>query len=356
MFGCADFLKELNNAGSSLETQEGEVITESGLATVNIKIDNNEDAFMVTADGDHLVAVEQIMDPSGDVIFSWEDWYSVGTNLTSSIWPTSSEMVLNWPIRAEEGDIYKGSWKVVLSAVNGSGVYQSGSKIKVTVQTKNDRDFDSGVVNIRLVYADGVDDVEGVEEAMSAGIERWREIWAPIGLEPNVRTESSNFDPDLPYPGNGSEEIYDLVMDSYEDEITMIVGETILGGTDYLGVAGGIPGSLTANTRSAVVISWLASSGLDGSFNDMEISILGETMAHEIGHYMGLFHPVEQARWDAWDACDDTPNCTSESTCTDQLGDNLMFPKPVCSITECIEQDHISNVQAEILHRYTGAL
>jgi len=355
--GCEDLLKD---PGSSLKTEEGVVVTEAGVATVTVQVDEGEGSFMLTADGQHLVALEQITNPIGEVAFHWNDWYELPTNLTSAIWPNASEMVLNWPIRAEDGSLYPGDWQVVLSASktgdDGRNYYQSGSEIRVVVQTKNDDDFDYGVVNVRLVYAQGVDDNEAVTTAMNAGIERWREIWAPLGLEPNVRVESSDFDPDLPYPGDGSEEIYDLVLDSEEQEITMIVGETILGGTDYLGVAGGIPGTLTANTRSAVVLSWLASAGIDGNFDAVDITILGETMAHEIGHYMGLFHPVEQAGWNTWDACDDTPNCDNESRCTDQLGDNLMFPSPVCTISGCIEQDQLSDVQAEILHRYTGAL
>ena len=118
---------------------------------------------------------------------------------------------------------------VVLSAVNSSGRYQSGSKIKLTVQTKDDNDFLNGTVNVRLVYAEGVGEIAAVRDAMEAGIERWKDIWAPYGLTPVVTTETSDFDPNLPYPGEGSEDIYDLVMDSYEDELTMIVGETIRG-------------------------------------------------------------------------------------------------------------------------------
>lgn len=353
---ACDLLKEIgDDSSSTLLTEEGEVVTEDGVATVEVKIDSVETAFMITADGEHFVSVDEIINPSGETVLHWSDWTSTNLNLTSAIYPSATEMVLNWPVRAEDGRVSKGTWKVILSAVNAEGRYQSGSKIKLTVQTKDDADFKNATVNVRLVYADGVGEMAEVREAMEAGIERWREIWAPYGLTPVVRTESSSFDPDLPYPGEGSEEIYDLVMDSYEDELTMIVGETIRGGTDYLGVAGGIPGTLTANTRSAVVVSWLAGAGVDGTFQDTDITILGETMAHEVGHYMGLFHPVEQS-WDSWDACDDTPDCSSEAGCTEKLGDNLMFPTPVCDFDGCIEQDQLSGVQEEILHRYTGAL
>ena len=57
-----------------------------------------------------------------------------------------------------------------------------------------------------------------------------------------------------------------------------------------------------------------------------------------------------------WDACDDTPNCASATECEGVLGNNLMYPAPVCDFTSCIEQDQLSDVQVEILQRYTGAL
>lgn len=351
--GCENLLK--GDSGLGLATSEGCVTTESGRASIAIDINDFESSFLLTADGEHLVAVDEIRDAAGSRVFHWEDWYSLKTYLTSAIWPNAQEMVLNWPIRAEEGSLSTGTWTAVLSAVNGSGQYQSGSEICYTVQSKEDDDLEWGDVNVRLVYAEGVGDLDHVQEAVNAAIDRWADIWAPMGLAPIVTTERSDFSSDLPYAGDGSEDIYDLTLDSYEDEITMIVGETIDGSLSYLGVAGSIPGTLTANTRSAVVMSWLAGAGADGVFSDIDISILGETMAHEVGHYMGLFHPVEQT-WSSWDACDDTPNCTSASSCESQLGDNLMFPTPICDFSSCIEQGQISDIQAEILHRYTGAL
>ena len=350
--GCEDLLGKDPSLGYS----DGEIVTEAGVAELKIKVKAGQTSFLLTADGEDYVAVDEIRDPDGNQVFYWDDWYSEPYSLTSAVWPLDNEMVLNWPIRGEEANLFAGTWKVTLAAIKGStGAYQSGSKITYTVQTKDDPSFVAADVNVRLVYADGVDDMAEVTAAVDSAIERWIEIWEPMGLYPNVRITSSDIDSDLPYAGNGSETIYEATLDSYEDEITMLVGATIDGGRDYLGVAGSIPGTLTANTRSAVVISWLASAGVDAVFSELDIDIMGETMAHEIGHYMGLFHPVEQD-WARWDACSDTPNCTTSSTCEDQLGSNLMFPAPVCSMTSCLEQGDLSEIQSEILQRYTGAL
>ena len=350
--GCEEYLDKDPSLGYS----DGEAVTSAGVADIRVSIAGSETAFLLTADGDHYVAVDQIKDPDGRVVFHWEDWYSASTSLTSAVWPLDNEMVLNWPIRGEEDDLYAGDWTVTLAAIEaGSGAYQNGSAIDFTVQTKDDPSFADGIVNVRLVYTEGVDELTEVTAAVDAAIERWTEIWAPMGLTPVVRQTTSTLDGDLPYAGDGSESIYEATLDSFEDEITLLFGETIDGSSDYLGVAGSIPGTLTANTRSAVVMGWIANAGADGSFSALDISIMGETMAHEVGHFMGLFHPVEQT-FDRWDACDDTPNCASATECEGVLGNNLMYPAPVCDFTSCIEQDQLSDVQVEILQRYTGAL
>lgn len=65
------------------------------------------------------------------------------------------------------------------------------------------------------------------------------------------------------------------------------------GGFRALGIAGGIPGpaNLHGSRHSGVVSSW---AGLGtGSTGDR---VLGQILAHEIGHYLGLFHVTEQAR------------------------------------------------------------
>lgn len=350
--GCEDLMDKDPRLGYT----DGEAVTSAGVADIKVNVRGSETAFLFTADGDHYVAVDQIRDPDGRTVFHWDDWYSASTSLTSAVWPLDNEMVLNWPIRGEEDDLYAGDWTITLAAIEpGTGAYKNGSTINYTVQTKADPSFNTGTVSVRLVYTEGVDELPEVTAAVDAAIERWTEIWAPMGLTPVVRQTTSSLDGDLPYAGDGSESIYEATLDSYEDEITLLFGETIDGSNDYLGVAGSIPGTLTANTRSAVVMGWLANAGADGSFSDLDISIMGETMAHEVGHFMGLFHPVEQT-YDRWDACDDTPNCNSSSTCESQLGSNLMYPSPVCDFTTCLEQDQLSDVQIEILQRYTGAL
>ena len=103
-------------------------------------------------------------------------------------------------------------------------------------------------------------------------------------------------------------------------------------------------------------MSWVAHAGSNGTFSESEILLMGETMAHEMGHYIGLFHPVEDG-WVYFDALEDTVTCNSWEQCDNRLGDNLMYPYPVCtgfSFDSCGRQDVLTAEQAGVQNRYLG--
>ena len=138
-------------------------------------------------------------------------------------------------------------------------------------------------------------------------------------------------------------------------QVTILVSETIDGSLDYYGIAGGIPGTLSRTDNALIVVSWLANAGGDGAFSEADVQLFGETLAHEVGHYMGLFHPVELT-YDFWDALSDTEVCDSQNECESAMRDNLMFPYPVCDWTECVAQEVMTDQQVGVKHRYTGTL
>lgn len=329
------------------------LVTEDGTATLEVNITEGQSAMLITVEGDAFLAVDNIVDPDGKEVFYWNDWYALDTYLTAAVWPLSTDMVLNWPVRAEDAQLSTGTWAVTIAAVNDKGLYQSGERLTAKTQTKVDPDFSVGVVKVVIAYAEGVDEDAAVVAAVEAAVARWQDVWDPYGLEVQVRYATADIDPDVPYVGDGSEEIAELSAQTDMDEILMIVGETIQAEDLYYGVSGNIPGALIDTPRSAVVIGWLANTGLDGEFSADDIRLMGETMAHETNHYMGLFHPVETT-FDVWDAVGDTEDCTTESGCESVLGDNLMFPYPVCSAFSCMPQDALTDAQTGIAHRYTG--
>ncbi|MBC8454968.1 MAG: hypothetical protein H8D71_02045, partial [Deltaproteobacteria bacterium] len=199
--GCEDLLGKDPSLGYS----DGEIVTEAGVAELKIKVKAGQSSFLLTADGEDYVAVDEIRDPDGNQVFYWDDWYSEPYSLTSGVWPLDNEMVLNWPIRGEEANLFAGTWKVTLAAIKGStGAYQSGSNISYTVQTKDDPSFVAADVNVRLVYADGVDDMAGGAAAVGSAPARRGGIWEARGPDPQRRNTNNGTTSDPPHPGKRS--------------------------------------------------------------------------------------------------------------------------------------------------------
>lgn len=110
-----------------------------------------------------------------------------------------------------------------------------------------------------------------------------------------------------------------------------LVDEIVGGRAGYiiLGIAGGIPGPATINgtTHSGVAVTM-------AGFRRNPIQ-LAQTMAHEGGHYLGLFHTTE-AEGTAFDPLPDTPECSNSrdrnadgvvdnGECASAGADHLMF-------------------------------
>lgn len=102
-----------------------------------------------------------------------------------------------------------------------------------------------------------------------------------------------------------------------------------------LGIAAGTPGpnGVEGTAASGVILS--VDTHLDGDGNTLLTSMLGETMAHEVGHQLGLFHTSE-ADGAEHDGIADTPQCGVEydadgdgeltaEECVDAGGRNFMF-------------------------------
>ena len=363
--GCDELLSNIDSdepASGESDITQTSVSGESdadGLFDVEVEVANGQEAFMVTAWSTRsTLSVDTITDPNGDVVYSWQDWWNSDESLTYATWPFYDEVAINWPVRAKDGPLEAGTYTVTFATVTANWGVAKNKPVEATVQVKGDDDLDRGTVRVNLVWGKGLDDDAELVAAVDTALERWQEIWSDVGITLEYTLSASSYDPDMLYGDTGdinAVEWEEIDAEGEDDELTLMLGEEILGESDYYGLSGGIPGSLLPTERSVVILSLLGHAGRDGEFDDEETRIMGETMAHEIGHYMGLFHPVEYG-WKSWDALDDTSDCSAEYACYEDLGDNLMFPYPVCDWDSCEPQGDLSTGQQGVLHRFTGTV
>ncbi len=328
----------------------------SGEIDVPVTI-TDQRSFMVVATSENAsrLSVLSVTDPSGDVVLRWEDWYSGDNSYTSAIFAERTATTINWPIHAEDPALVPGTYVVRLGSYRVDGITSRPDvNVDVTTITNRDADLATGALHVVVVWAAGMADDAALVTATEAAVDHWNDVWSMAGLSVEVRYVESTIDPDLPYPSAMTGDLLDMASSFVEPgEIAVIVGETINDDTSQYGVAGRIPGPVIRSPISAIVVGWLANAGGDGTFSDNDIQLYGEVLAHEVGHFVGLFHPVENA-FDRWDSLRDTPECRNASNCEAMLGTNLMFPYSICDADGCVSTTILTNDQRGVMHRYTG--
>ena len=364
LVGCRD--DDNNNKPGWAEKTRGELTVRtgsastdaSGIAEVRVPVSDGDVSFLLHATAGTATdwpSVEYIRSPSGATVLDWRDWYG-DLSLTAAVYPEAQDVMVNWPVRPEDGALSPGDWTVGIGVTDDEGYYVSSVGLDLVLHTRTDNDgLSAGTVEVQILYASGVESEAEAVSGTEAAVARWREVWAAYGLDLVVTYGTADADPNLGALEGPDADIQAVSADAADEELVVLIGETVDGSLDYLGIAGGIPGPLAESARGAIVVSWLANAGADGRFSEDDIRLYGETLAHEVGHYTGLFHPVEDG-WSAWDALDDTARCSGTNACEQDLGDNLMFPYPVCGFSSCTPQDQLSNSQAGVMHRYTGTL
>lgn len=326
-----------------------------GYVEVPIDVGAGTSAFLVTVESGSYPTLEALYSPDGDEVLYWEDWYDSDESLTSAFFWDGKVMALNWPVREQDGPLQQGTWTALVSTIDNQGYYDGNADVEVTTMTKDDAALDRADVRVRIVWAQGVGGDPAVVSAMEGAVERWREVWGAYGLNLVESYHESSLDAELGFVWTGSNDVEANAEKFDGQELILIVGETYDGDGSLYGLAGGIPGSIEPNRYTYVSLSWLAHAGGNGSFSDDEIRLMGETAAHECGHFMGLFHPVESS-YNYWDALADTEQCSTWSSCETKLGDNLMFPYPICSYTSCDPQGELTGDQQGVAQRYIGSL
>jgi len=340
-------------------------ISDEGLL-LKIPIQPGDGAFLVHAKGTDDLAVEYVEGPEHNILVEAEEWYQSEFRYSNGLLPFAPETTFNYPVQKDDVQLQEGDYWVQLLAIDNEG-YQIGDvPVDVTVHINEDNQFDAGAVRLRVLYTQEAAQSTEIQTAIEAALEQSNTILSPFGMSATVK-ESFTGDLDevlyLPNPMQDEDDTYLGLQDMVDPgELLIVIGDEI-GSSEEAnaihGVSGGIPGTLTESNRGLVVISWLTHAGSDAKFNSAEINLMGETLAHELCHYLGLYHPMDDSEgvmstFDLFDNLQDTEACTTSENCETVLGSNLMFPYTLCQGGTCDPQDQLTPQQTAVTQRYTG--
>ncbi|MFT4624285.1 MAG: hypothetical protein ACI8PZ_002944 [Myxococcota bacterium] len=352
----------IGGCGPTLEEQQighlrhlmGDVrLGPDGQRDVRIPVLPGETALLATVQGTspNGAHVREFLTPEGVQVFDANAEASSPRSKTNAGF-VGAAASLGWPVLADDPQLSQGNWPLAVGVAQADGRYVRDTA-RVDVLLKSDDDATSGTLRVAIVYAGDVAQDDAFIEAIRLAVETWRELYGAFGIALDVEEHEYPVG-ELQAPGTGSEQHYIAIAKQTGIGVTnVVIAPRIMGLSDVYGVAGDIPAPLVATPRTAVVISAEDARGPDGRMSETELRILGETLAHETGHTLGLFHPVETT-YDLWDALEDTEECEGERACINRLGENMMFPFPVCGFFTCTPQTMVSEAQATIAHGYVG--
>ncbi len=238
-----------------------------------------------------------------------------------------------------------------------------GATVLFSVNTRTDTNLRNGALIVNVFRVGTAVQRSGAGASIDQALARMSEIWR---LQAGVNVTINDFDIDgpdsIPDPGSAADFYFANTAAVPGPAINVFIGGDIdVPGSSTLGLASDIPGSPNATARSAVAISLFVSAGPDGRFSDDELRILGETIAHEMGHYAGLFHPIDiiGANVAFRDPLPDTADCTATINCltNDDLIRNLMFPFTVPeddSGETTVAQERLTSGQRGVLNLYSA--
>lgn len=319
----------------------------SGDGTLKLRVPDNVSSFIATAESTGRVSLKSIVGPGSETVLRASDWSNGPKNLSNGLLAYFTDATVQWPIRDADGYLSKGVWRL-----NWSSEESAKQRIDVSVTTGVDNDWTAGYLDVSICYDYSIGSQAELINAIEKAFDYWEELYEMQNIRLNRHNCSGDFSLDLSI-FQPIEELDSHRADFPEGTLILIVGEQIDMNAFQLGFSGSIPGMLSEHPRGYVGLSWLSHAGSDGVFSSQEIQIFGETMGHEVGHYLGVFHPVE-LDFLGTDALSDTPTCSSTPECSEIFENHLMHASPVCTLFSCSPQYDISTQQQGVLQRYTG--
>jgi hypothetical protein len=343
----------VSGAGGRTATVFPGTIDLNGLLNLLINISNGSAFQVITEYTGAPVSTLNLFAPGiEDAVVSIND----NPLKTLGVIPLSTVNTVNYPTSGADPVVVNGQY---VSQIAFFGVDANNPQFTTTIVVKNDLNLNTGplTLNVHLVGSEAQKD--STRAGISTAVDIMRTTYAQVGVSLSVSFFDVNSDFGvIPNPslGSGFYVAQGSALGVPQLALNLYVGETIsadateIPGSSLngvLGIASSIPGPASLTPFSAVAVSNLEHQGPDGIFSAEEIGVFGETFAHESGHYLGLFHPVE-SDFVTEDPLPDTVTCNSSSACLNTgTAANLMYFEAVSGI----QQRVLTGDQGAVMNR-----
>ena len=334
--------------GSGSETIEVEVasgVRVRGALSEELTLDVPDDvrsfSILASGQGADLMVIGELRDPTGRMLYDFQDPFGSEVRF----FPSDDIITQTVPTSPRSAPV-PGTYKFKL--------IKDGAEARIDVRAlvkTSAGDAETGALDINFFFAN----VSGIDADTAPGngpfqdaVDTLRNVYAEQGIEVG-ETSYCNLESadagrfasvdDIEGPSSElsqmfklSEDAAALGCDASDRALNFFMVQEIVGGRAgyiILGIAGGIPGpppGVNGNTHAGVAVTML-------NFQSNPVQ-LGQTMAHEGGHFLGLFHTTE-AEGNAFDPLPDTPECRNNN---DRNGDGLV------SYDECLNGKGAENL------------
>lgn len=333
---------------------------ENGIALVNFSIAPGVNKFSIVARpsrSSSSIRFTELRDSDGtDYIQSGSNSLSLADNFGTFAKTATIPSRSNDPA-ADNNRSYSAS----IQAIDQNNSTLAGETITVRIAGRADSDLESGGLNLNIFFVGEAGGSEETQTAVRNSFDTVRSTFSNAGIGA-LRINEFNIDGpiNIPSPLDGSSIYSSASGMAPNPSVNIFIGGSIGGtgaGGGVLGFAADIPGNPFPSERSVTAVSIFESAGPDGVFSEQDTRLLGETIAHEAGHFMGLFHPIDFAGNNVQfnDPLDDTASCSSINECLNNsdLIRNFMYPNPVLDQSgNFVSQNVITSNQRSVLNRY----